>query len=177
MQMHMFRRKFSKSHRFLVGNVWDWPYWHCACGMPSVRLVSLRIIRLRAMKQVTAAQTTALAMTRYNAEIYVGALLALESRRIAKLLLTEPDQAAWAHAIETENILQKRTTATAARQARLLRRRLTTLDAEGWKMIAERESEVVIQMLMGCSLQAYHTCSMRLHLATKPGISRFMHAA
>lgn len=92
-------------------------------------------------------------MTRYNAEIYVGALLPLESRRIATLLLTEPDQRAWTHAIEIENILQKRTAATAARQARLLRRRLTTLDAEGWKMIAERESEVVIQMLMAAAVK------------------------
>jgi hypothetical protein len=92
-------------------------------------------------------------MTRYNAEIYVGALLPLESRRIAKLLLTEPDQVAWVHAIETENILQKRTAATAARQARLLRRRLATLDAEGWTMIVERESEVVIQMLMASAVK------------------------
>lgn len=92
-------------------------------------------------------------MTRYNAEIYVGALLPLESRRIARLLLTEPDQRAWTHAIEIENILQKRTAATAVRQARLLRRRLTTLDAEGWKLIAERESEVVIQMLMAAAVK------------------------
>lgn len=92
-------------------------------------------------------------MTRYNAEIYVGALLPLESRRVARLLLTEPDQLAWTHAIEIENILQKRTAATAARQARLLRRRLTTLDAEGWKMIAERENEVVIQILMAAAVK------------------------
>ena len=92
-------------------------------------------------------------MTRYNAEIYVGALLPLESRRIARLLLIESDQLVWTHAIEIENILQKRTAATAARQARLLRRRLTTLDAEGWEMIAERESEVVIQMLMAAAVK------------------------
>lgn len=92
-------------------------------------------------------------MSRYNAEIYVGALLPVESRRIAALLLTEPDQAAWAHAIEAENILQKRTAATAARQARLLRRRLTTLDAEAWTMIAERESVVVIQMLLAAAVK------------------------
>lgn len=92
-------------------------------------------------------------MTRYNAEIYVGALLPLESRRIARLLLTEPDRRAWTHAIEIENILQKRTAATAARQARLLRRRLMTFDAEGWTMIAERENEVVIQMLLAAAVK------------------------
>jgi hypothetical protein len=92
-------------------------------------------------------------MTRYNAEIYAGSLLPRESRGIATLLLSKPDQAAWLHAIETENILQKRTPATAVRQARLLRRRLTTLDTGAWKMIAERESEVVIQLLLAAAVK------------------------
>lgn len=92
-------------------------------------------------------------MTRYNAEISAGSLLPLESRRIAKLLLSDPDQAAWLYAIETENILQKKTPATARRQATLLRRRLTTLDAQAWKMMAERESEVVIQLLLAAAVK------------------------
>ena len=92
-------------------------------------------------------------MTRYNAEISAGSLLPLESRRIAKLLLSDPDPAAWVHAIETENILQKKTPATARRQARLLQRRLTTLDAQAWKMIAEREGEVVMQLLLAAAVK------------------------
>ena len=92
-------------------------------------------------------------MTRYNAEISAGSLLPLESRRIAKLLLSDPDQVAWLHAIETENILQKKTPASARRQARLLRRRLTTLDAEAWKMMAEREGEVAIQLLLAAAVK------------------------
>ena len=92
-------------------------------------------------------------MTRYNAEISAGSLLPLESRRIAALLLTQPDAAAWQHAIEVENILQKKTPATARRQARLLQRRLTTLDAQAWRMMAERESEVVIQLLLAAAVK------------------------
>ena len=92
-------------------------------------------------------------MTRYNAEISAGSLLPLESRRIAALLLTNPDAAAWQHAIEVENILQKKTPATARRQARLLQRRLTTLDAQAWQMMAERESEVVIQLLLAAAVK------------------------
>ena len=92
-------------------------------------------------------------MTRYNAEISAGSLLSLESRRIATLLLTDPDPAAWQHAIEMENILQKKTPATARRQARLLQRRLTTLDAQAWSMMAERESEVVIQLLLAAAVK------------------------
>lgn len=94
-------------------------------------------------------------MTSYNAEISAGSLLPLESRRIATLLLSKPEPAAWQHAIEVENILQKKTPATARRQARLLQRRLTTLDAQAWQMMAERESEVVIQLLLAASCYRY----------------------
>jgi hypothetical protein len=87
-------------------------------------------------------------MTRYNAEISAGSLFPLESRRVAALLLTQPDAAAWQHAVEVENILQKKSPATARRQARLLQRRLTTLHPQAWRMVAERESEVVIQLLL-----------------------------
>lgn len=92
-------------------------------------------------------------MTRYNAEISAGSLLQLESRRIATLLLSDPDASAWRHAIETENILQKKTPASARRQARLLRRRLSTLDAQAWNMIAARESEVVNQLLLAAAVK------------------------
>ena len=92
-------------------------------------------------------------MTRYNAEISAGSLLPLESRRIATLLLTNPDPAAWQHAIEVENILQKKTPATARRQARLLQRRLTTLDAQAWQMMGERESEVATQFLLAAAVK------------------------
>jgi hypothetical protein len=92
-------------------------------------------------------------MTRYNAEISAGSLLPLESRRIATLLLSDPDSSAWQHAIETENILQKNTPATARRQATLLRRRLTTLDAQAWRMIVERESEVVTHLLLAAAVK------------------------
>lgn len=90
---------------------------------------------------------------RYNAEISAGSLLPLESRRIAKLLLSDVNQAGWRYAIETENILQKKTPATARRQATLLRRRLTTLDAQGLKMIVERESEVAIQLMLAAAVK------------------------
>ena len=77
----------------------------------------------------------------------------LESKRIAALLLTQPDETAWRYAIEIDNILQKKTPATARRQATLIRKRLTTLDAQGWKLIAERESEVQIQLLLAATIK------------------------
>ena len=92
-------------------------------------------------------------MPPFNAEISAGSLLPLESRRIALLLLSDPDEAAWQHAIEVDNILQKKTVATARRQATLLRKRLTTLDAQAWQMITQRESEVVNQLLLAAAVK------------------------
>lgn len=77
----------------------------------------------------------------------------LESKRIASLLLTQPDDAAWENAIEVENVLQKKTVATARRQARLIRRRLSNLDSVGWKLISERESEVAKQLLLAAAIK------------------------
>ena len=89
----------------------------------------------------------------YNAEISAGSLMPLESKRIAVLMLMQPDDAAWRHAIEIDNILQKKTPATARRQATLIRKRLVTLDEQGWKMLAERESEVQLQLLLVAAIK------------------------
>jgi len=76
-----------------------------------------------------------------------------ESRRIATLLLTNPSEMEWDHAIKVENILQKNTPATAQRQATLLRKRLMTLDSEGWMLIAEGEMEVSTQLLLAAAIK------------------------
>lgn len=92
-------------------------------------------------------------MALYNAEISAGSLLPLESRRLAALLLTSPDDAAWHHTVEVENILQKKTPATARRQATLIRKRLATLDTEGLSLIVEREQEVAMQLLLVAAIK------------------------
>jgi hypothetical protein len=92
-------------------------------------------------------------MPRYNAEISAGSLMLTESRRISSLLLTHPSEAEWEHALKVENILQKNTPATAYRQAQLIRKRLVTLDEEGWKLIAEGEMEVAIQLLLVAAIK------------------------
>lgn len=77
----------------------------------------------------------------------------LESRRIASLLLTLPNDAAWRHAIEVDNLLQKKTPATARRQAALIRKRLMTLDAAAWTLICSRESEVATQLILAAAIK------------------------
>jgi hypothetical protein len=92
-------------------------------------------------------------MSLYNTEISRGSLMPLESKRIAALLLTNPDNASWINAIEVENILQKDTITTAQRQAKLIRKRLLTLDAQAWQLIKDRESEVSNQLLFAAAIK------------------------
>jgi hypothetical protein len=92
-------------------------------------------------------------MPLYNAEISAGSLMLAESRRIASLLLTNPTEKEWEHAIKIENILQKNTPATAHRQAQLLRKRLMALDSEGWKLIADGEMELSTQLLLAAAIK------------------------
>ena len=89
---------------------------------------------------------------------------------MAKLLLTKPDEAAWVNAIEVENILQKKTVATARRQARLIRKRLSTLDPDGWQLIAQRESEVANQLLLVSAIK--HSQLLGDFMRRKPRKSR-----
>ena len=90
---------------------------------------------------------------RYNAEISAGSLMPLESKRIAALLLTNPDESGWRQAIESDNILQKKTPATARRQAALIRKRLNTLNSNAWEMLVTRENEIVNQLLLAAAIK------------------------
>lgn len=89
----------------------------------------------------------------YNAEISAGSLMPLESRRLAELQVSHPSDAAWSQALKTENLLQKKSPATARRQARLIRKRLESLDASAWHLIAHREQEVCIQLLLVAAIK------------------------
>lgn len=89
----------------------------------------------------------------YNAEISAGSLMLPESRRVAGFMLTDPDPMHWHDALRKENILQKRSPATARRQARLIRNRLDTLDATAWQMIADGEQELATQVLLAAAIK------------------------
>ena len=123
---------------------------------------------------------TCVRMSIYNAELSAGSLLPLESKRIAVLLLSTPDDAAWRHALEVDNILQKKTPATARRQATLIRKRLMTLDGSAWKEIAGSGNEVARQLLLASAvkhsqllgdfmLNVYANRQRRLEPALAPG--------
>jgi Putative inner membrane protein (DUF1819) len=116
----------------------------------------------------------------YNAEISAGSLMPLESRRIAAFLLTHPDDNAWRRALVEDNLLQKRAPATALRQAHLIRKRLNTLDVIALEMVAQREQEVVIHLLLVAAVKhsqlladfikdVYIEHQRRMDLALSPG--------
>lgn len=91
-------------------------------------------------------------MSLYNAEISAGSLLIPESRRIAELMLRQPNAEAWDAAIVRDNILQK-SPATAKRQSNLIRKRLQTLDVQGLQLIVQSDAELSGQLLMAAALR------------------------
>lgn len=92
-------------------------------------------------------------MLPYNAEISAGSLLVPESRKLARFTLGNPSESDWHKALVEDNILQKKTPATAKRQARLIRNRLQFLDMPALHLVADRENEIVVQLLFFASLK------------------------
>jgi hypothetical protein len=68
--------------------------------------------------------------SKYNGEIVAGSLLICESRTIAGLLLDGANEKKWHQKIVIENILQKKSPKSSIRQARLIRNRLSLMNAE-----------------------------------------------
>ncbi len=90
---------------------------------------------------------------RYNGEIVAGSLLTMESRKIARLLLDNANPDAWHQAIVIDNILQKRSPATAKRQAKLIKNRLSLMEPELWDIIVRGSSGVTAQALLAAAIK------------------------
>lgn len=88
----------------------------------------------------------------FNAEISAGALMVVETKQLAKLMLTHPTKEEWRHAIEVENILQKKTPSTAKRQAVLVKKRLDLVHPEILETIAKGDNELTLQLIFASSL-------------------------
>jgi succinate dehydrogenase flavin-adding protein (antitoxin of CptAB toxin-antitoxin module) len=90
---------------------------------------------------------------KYNGEIVAGSLLTMESRQIARLLLDNANPDAWHQAIVIDNILQKRSPATAKRQARLIKNRLSLMKPELWDIIVRGSSDETVQALLAAAIK------------------------
>ena len=88
------------------------------------------------------------ANTMYNAQIVAGSLLVHETRKLAQLIINDDSEEAWTQAIVTNNLLQKKTQATAKRMGTLIRHRLHTGNPELWKLIAEGDFELAGQAVL-----------------------------
>lgn len=91
--------------------------------------------------------------SKYKADIAGGSLKLPESRIVAGLLIDNVSAESWRRAIEEENILQKRSPGTAARQASLLRARLQTMTPELWHLVRDGPKEAATHALLAAAIK------------------------
>lgn len=89
---------------------------------------------------------------RYKGDLIGGSLMVRESRIIAGLLLNNVTNEQWDQAIRIENQLQKRSPATAKRNAQAIRKRLECLDEEYWRMLHDGDDELATQVSLVAAL-------------------------
>ena len=89
----------------------------------------------------------------YNSDLIGGSLMVRESRIVAELLLADASPEDWQHAIVDENRLQKRSQATALRNARTVRIRLEQLHRDYWQALIRADDELATQITF-CALLA-----------------------
>ena len=80
-------------------------------------------------------------LAQYSADITAGSLLLTETKVVAGLLLDGHNFKEIGKLVETQNILQKRSTASAIRMYSLIKHRLELFDADLWSMIYYGDSE------------------------------------
>lgn len=96
---------------------------------------------------------TKMSRSKYKADIAGGSLKLPESRIVAGLLLDDVTKEEWRRAIEDENILQKRSPGTAARQASLLRARLETMTPDLWRLVRDGSKETATHSLLAAAVK------------------------
>ncbi len=91
--------------------------------------------------------------TRYNAEIVAGALIPSESRIIAQLTLDGVSKEKLKHLLTIENILQKRSPATAIRAAELIKKRFALVNEDLLRLIATGSRQALMQALLVAAIK------------------------
>ena len=76
-----------------------------------------------------------------------------ESRVIADLLLKSATADEWQQVIQVENVLQKRSPATAKRNAQAIRKRLELMEPEFWRAIRDGDDELATQVTFVAALE------------------------
>jgi hypothetical protein len=90
---------------------------------------------------------------RYNAEIVAGALLPVESRIVAQLLLDGVSGQELNNLLTVENVLQKRSPATATRKAELIKKRFQLVNENLISIIAKGSRQASIQATLVAAIK------------------------
>lgn len=88
----------------------------------------------------------------YLGDLIGGSLMIRESQAIAALLLKKPSQEEWLDAIVHQNILQKRSDASAKRNASTIKKRLQGLSDEFLEQLAFGSTELSTQLMFAATL-------------------------
>lgn len=88
----------------------------------------------------------------YLGDLIGGSLMIRESQIIAELLLKQPTQEEWSDAIVHQNILQKRSDASAKRNASTIKKRLKDLDDGFLEQLAFGSTELSTQLIFAATL-------------------------
>jgi len=89
----------------------------------------------------------------YNSDLNGGSLMVRESRVIADLLLKSATADEWHQEIQVDNVLQKRSPATAKRNAQAIRKRLELMEPEFWRAIRDGDDELATQVTFVAALE------------------------
>ncbi len=89
----------------------------------------------------------------YDSDLIGGSLQVRECRIIADLLLRHATPEQWREAIQQQNLLQKRSPASAKRVAQALRKRLERLDESFWQELRDGDDEMATQIAFCAALE------------------------
>jgi hypothetical protein len=90
---------------------------------------------------------------RYRADITAGSLKVAESRVTADLLLRGVNGRDWVAAILDENVLQTRNPETSRRLARLIRSRLSLMEAGLWRLVRDGAGDVATHACLAAAVK------------------------
>jgi hypothetical protein len=88
----------------------------------------------------------------YLGDLIGGSLMIREGQIVAELLLKKPSQDEWLDAIVNQNILQKRSDASAKRNASTIKKRLESLSDEFLTQLAFGSAELSSQLMFAATL-------------------------
>ena len=88
----------------------------------------------------------------YLGDLIGGSLMIRESQIVAELLLKKPSKEEWTDAIVNQNVLQKRSDASAKRNAATIKKRLEGINDEFIEKLAYGSTELSTQLMFAATL-------------------------